>query len=162
MKVFSDSPQKTIEIGRKLGKYLEPGDVIYLSGSLGAGKTHFAKGVALGLGVEDHVTSPTFTLINEYEGRMPFYHVDVYRLEEEEEAHELGLEEYLYGSGVTLIEWPERIKTVLPEDYLAVELRFTGTGSEARELEISARGERYEKLVEQLKQKFAGDVWALL
>jgi len=154
MKLYSDSPEKTITIGRELGKYLDPGDVVCLEGRLGAGKTHFAKGVALGLGVEDHVTSPTFTLINEYEGRLPFYHVDAYRLEDEEEAYELGLEEYLYGNGVTLIEWPDRIKPVLPAEYLTVALTFAETDSESRELEIAAKGERYAKLIEELNERF--------
>ena len=151
MKLLSNSPEQTITIGRELGKLLHPGSILCIDGNLGAGKTHFAKGVALGLQVEEHVTSPTFILINEYEGRLPFYHVDAYRLKDDEEAYELGLEEYLYGAGVTLIEWPDRITELLPEDYLKIFIRLTDEDEEARKFEFSPYGQRYEKLIEELK-----------
>lgn len=155
MKVISDSPDKTILIGRLLGSRLEPGSVVCLEGNLGAGKTHLAKGVALGLGVEDHVTSPTFTIINEYEGRLPLYHVDAYRLEEEDEAYELGLEEYLYGNGVTLIEWPDRIRPLIPREHLTVSVRMSGTEDDTRELELTSAGTKYERLVTALQPELA-------
>ncbi len=151
MKLFSDSPEKTIAIGRALGNLIDPGSVVCLQGSLGAGKTHFAKGVALGLAVEEHVTSPTFTIINEYEGRIPLYHIDVYRLEDNGEAYELGLEEYLDSPGVILIEWPERVPGLLPDEYLTVEIKFPETDSQSRELRFLPQGEKYKKLINRLR-----------
>ncbi|MBU7008438.1 tRNA (adenosine(37)-N6)-threonylcarbamoyltransferase complex ATPase subunit type 1 TsaE [Phosphitispora fastidiosa] len=143
MRVFSDSTEKTITIGQSLGRMLGAGSVVCLEGDLGAGKTHFAKGIALGLDISEHVTSPTFTIINEYEGRLPLYHVDAYRLEEEEEAYELGLEEYLFGSGVTLIEWPERVTGLLPDEYLTVSIIRADKGDNSRELEFLPCGQSY-------------------
>ncbi len=151
MKLTSNSPAETILIGRALGRLLPPGSVVCVQGGLGAGKTHLAKGVALGLGVTEHVTSPTFTLINEYEGRLPLYHVDVYRLDDDREAYELGLEEYLDGQGVTIIEWPERVLGLLPDEYLTVVIDYPETDEQARKLEFTARGRRYNILVEKLK-----------
>lgn len=151
MKIFSDSPGQTIAAGRALGKLMKPGSVVCLRGKLGAGKTHFAKGIALGLGIQEHVTSPTFTIINEYEGRLPLYHVDAYRLDDGE-AYELGLEEYLYGPGVTLIEWPERIEGLLPDEYLTVMIDYIETDTEARELQFLAGGPGYGTLVDKLAQ----------
>ncbi len=153
MVLISDSPEKTIAIGRALGKLMGPGSVVCVEGNLGAGKTHFAKGVALGMGIDEHVTSPTFTIINEYEGRLPFYHVDAYRLEDDEEAYELGLEEYLYGTGVTLIEWPGRIEGVLPDECLRITI-LAGAGDETRELEFTASGRSYDKILEKLAASF--------
>ena len=114
------SAEETLALGRELAAALRPGDVIALSGMLGAGKTTLVKGVAAGLGVTEPVTSPTFTLIQEYEGRLPLYHIDLYRIKAEDELQELGLEEYLYGRGVTLIEWPEKAAAYLPPHTLAV------------------------------------------
>jgi tRNA threonylcarbamoyladenosine biosynthesis protein TsaE len=150
--IMSDSPEKTISIGKTLGSILKPGSVICLRGDLGAGKTHFAKGVALGLGIEEHVTSPTYTIIKEYEGRMPFYHVDAYRLDDEDEAYELGLEEYLYGKGVTLIEWPERLQSVLPNDCLNINIKQNYDDNEEREFVLKPVGSEYIKIVEELKE----------
>lgn len=150
MKFLSDSPHTTIEIGRILGQMLGPGSVVCLEGNLGAGKTQFAKGVALGLGVSDHVTSPTFTIINEYEGRLPFYHVDAYRLGDPDEAYELGLEEYLFGTGVTLVEWPERVSFLLPDEYLTVAIHPAESDENARELELLSTGRSYEDIVREV------------
>jgi len=141
----------TEELGRVLGGLLLPGDVICLSGELGAGKTVFARGVARGLGVGGAVTSPTFTLINEYTGRLPFYHLDVYRLGGAEEMDDLGYAEYFYGSGVTVVEWAERVAAVLPEERLEIYIAPGKDGSDAREIVFSPRGGRYRRLVEELK-----------
>lgn len=141
----------TEELGRVLGGLLLPGDVICLSGELGAGKTVFARGVARGLGVGGAVTSPTFTLINEYAGRLPFYHLDVYRLGGAEDMDDLGYAEYFYGSGVTVVEWAERVAAVLPEERLEIYIGPGKDGCDAREIVFSPRGERYRRLVEELK-----------
>jgi tRNA threonylcarbamoyladenosine biosynthesis protein TsaE len=116
----SRSAEETIAIGRTLAASLKPGDVVALSGALGAGKTTLVKGVAEGLGVGEPVTSPTFTLIQEYDGRLPLCHVDLYRIKGSEEIEDLGLEEYFYGAGVTLIEWPEKAAASLPRRAYAV------------------------------------------
>ncbi len=113
-RLSSLTADETLAIGRRLSENLKPGDVVTLSGQLGAGKTTLVKGIASGLGVEEPVTSPTFTLIQEYEGRIPLYHVDLYRITEAEQLEDLGLEEYFYGNGVTLIEWPEKAVSFLP------------------------------------------------
>jgi len=112
--------EETLALGRELAAALRPGDVIALSGMLGAGKTTLVKGIAQGLDVTEPVTSPTFTLIQEYEGRLPLYHVDLYRIKEAEELEDLGLEEYFYARGVTLIEWPAKAAAFLPHYTLAV------------------------------------------
>jgi tRNA threonylcarbamoyladenosine biosynthesis protein TsaE len=120
---ISHSAQQTQRLGARLGELLSPGDVLLLDGNLGAGKTVFAQGVARGLGIQDPVTSPTFTLIHEYRGRLPLYHVDLYRIVGAPEAADLGLEDYLYGEGVTLVEWADRAEPLLPAERLVVSLR---------------------------------------
>lgn len=156
MQIKTDSPEETVEIGRKLGMLAvdrsAAGLVICLKGNLGAGKTHFAKGVAIGLGIEDNVTSPTFTIINEYEGKMPFYHIDAYRLENKDEVYELGLEEYIYGEGLTLIEWPERIEEVLPKEFLAVNIIYSVSEEKSRILDFIAYGQFYLDFLKELKE----------
>lgn len=114
------SVEETIELGEKLGKVLHSGDVITLNGELGAGKTHFTKGIAKGLGIDECVTSPTFTIVNEYKGRLPLYHFDVYRIDDIYEMYEIGFEEYLYGEGVCIIEWSNIVKDILPKDTIDI------------------------------------------
>ncbi len=153
------STQETLELGRILGGFLKEGDVIALFGDLGTGKTVFTRGVAQGMGVEGLVTSPTFVLINEYQGVLPLYHFDVYRLEESDEILELGYEEYFYGEGVTVIEWADKILDYLPEEYLGVRLEKTEPlEAQGRRLVFEPRGERYVKMVEELiKCAFTGN-----
>src|SRR5690554_496645 len=116
-KIISSSVNETIQAGFEFAKYLKSGDVVCLDGDLGAGKTHFVKGVASYFGIKSSkVHSPTYTLINEYKGEIPLYHFDCYRIEHEEEALEIGAEEYFYGDGVCLIEWPGKISSLIPED----------------------------------------------
>lgn len=116
-KMESFSEKDTFSIGKKIGVQAKKGDIYLLHGDLGVGKTVFTKGFAQGLGVWEPITSPTFTLIQEYqEGRLPFYHFDVYRIGDVEEMYDLGVEEYLFGDGVCLIEWPSRIEEILPEN----------------------------------------------
>ena len=115
------SPEETWELGRKIGEGAKAGTVFALTGDLGAGKTVFSKGLAAGLGVTEHVSSPTFTILQIYEGgKYPFYHFDVYRIGDSSEMDEIGYEEYIYGEGVCLIEWADLIEEILPPRYLKV------------------------------------------
>jgi len=114
------SLEETLALGRKLAERFSPGDVVALSGALGAGKTSLVKGIALGLGVAEPVTSPTFTLIQEYDGRIPLYHIDLYRITDPDQLDDLGIEEYLEGDGVTVIEWPEKAGGLFSSRALAV------------------------------------------
>lgn len=141
----------TFALGWHLGKLLGPGDIIILTGELGAGKTTLAQGLARGLGVKGAVTSPTFTLIQEHQGRLPFYHVDVYRLEDPAAALELGLEEYFFGEGVTAVEWGERLGELLPPAYLEISLEYDPSGT-GRQVTLRARGQRYARILEELKE----------
>ena len=120
----SQSSEDTKKIGETLAISAKPGDVFCISGDLGAGKTVFAKGFAKGLGINSEITSPTFTILNEYyNGRLPLFHFDLYRLKDSNELHGLGYEEYFFGSGVTLIEWPERAENLIPQNavFLTIE-----------------------------------------
>ena len=123
-KVFETySPEETLEIGKLLGENAAPGEVYALIGDLGAGKTVFTKGFAQGLGIEEPVNSPTFTILQLYEeGRIPLYHFDVYRIEEPEEMEEVGFDEYIDGDGVCLIEWAGRIGDLLPPEVIVVRI----------------------------------------
>ncbi|SFG50577.1 tRNA (adenosine(37)-N6)-threonylcarbamoyltransferase complex ATPase subunit type 1 TsaE [Oribacterium sp. WCC10] len=112
----SNSADETFAFGKKLGEAAKPGDIICLDGDLGVGKTVFTQGFAAGLDINDYVNSPTFTIVKEYEGRLPLYHFDVYRIGDPSEMEEIGYEEYFYGKGVTIIEWPELIEELIPEE----------------------------------------------
>jgi len=134
--IISHSPTETLEYGRRLAAELQPGAVLALTGALGAGKTCLVKGIARGLGVEQEVTSPTFTLIHEYRGgRLPLYHVDLYRLDSIEQAVGIGIEEYLPGDGVTVIEWAEKIESLLPPG--TKRLRLSLVNDTSRRIEVA-------------------------
>jgi tRNA threonylcarbamoyladenosine biosynthesis protein TsaE len=152
---ISHSAAQTIRLGQRLGELLVAGDVILLLGDFGAGKTHFAKGVAQGLGSDDLVNSPSFVLINEYRagprhGRMPIYHIDLYRIENPAELAGIGLEDVLAGDGFCLIEWAERAAGWLPNDHLAVS--FQHLSDTKRVLRLVPHGRRYEELVAAFKK----------
>ena len=134
---------QTVAAGEALGRQLGVGDVVVLTGDLGAGKTTFTKGVALGLGVTQRVTSPTFTIVQEYEGRVPVAHVDVYRLERIQELYDFGFEELL-DSRVTVVEWGEAIAPVLPGDRVDVRLALDDTDDDRRVIEIVTTGSSWE------------------
>lgn len=137
MTLTTPAPEATAALGAALGAACRGGEVIRVSGPLGAGKTVLAKGVAGGLGIDPHgVTSPTFTLLSVHRGRLPFYHVDLYRVAGPEEIAHLELFDEVEGPGVTLIEWPERAESRLPPGGLVVEIRDTGGG--AREVTVTA------------------------
>ena len=134
------SAAETRALGARMAQDMKAGDVVLLEGELGAGKSEFARGVAGGLGVTETVTSPSFTILNVYEsGRVPLYHFDWYRLESAEELFEMGLDEYLGGDGVALVEWPGRCPEAVPEKHLMI--RFVQTGEETREIEVVRSGE---------------------
>src|SRR5690554_5313004 len=143
---ISNSPKETHELAKRLGTLLQAGDLVTLSGDLGAGKTSFTKGLAEGLGVKRNVNSPTFTIIKEYEGRLPFYHMDAYRIDDEWE--DFGLEEYFHGNGVTVVEWPSMIEEQLPERRLAITIDYVG--ETVRKFYFSAKGQHYIKICEEL------------
>jgi len=126
--IRTQDAEETRDVGRRLGGTLQPGDVVALTGPLGAGKTVFAQGVAESLGIDEPVTSPTFTLISEYEGRMPFYHMDLYRLGTPDEFAWLGVEEMLNGSGVSLVEWSEKAGEELPDRAIHVRIEICDDG----------------------------------
>jgi tRNA threonylcarbamoyladenosine biosynthesis protein TsaE len=134
------SPEETRALGERLGRVLEPGDVVSLEGELGAGKTCFVQGLARGAGVaaERRISSPTFTIVNEHPGRFALYHVDLYRLEEARELEEVGLREYLEGGGVAVVEWFDRFPDWKPPD--RIDLKITITGEESRRIEAQATG----------------------
>ena len=121
--IVTNSAAETRALGERLAKQLKAGDVILLEGELGAGKSELARGVAKGLGVQETVTSPSFTILNVYEsGRIPLYHFDWYRLESAEELYELGMDEYLGGDGIALVEWPGRCSDAVPENCLLIRI----------------------------------------
>lgn len=124
--MISTSQAQTEQFGMSLAAQLRPGDVLFLRGDLGAGKSVLARGIARGLGVEGPIPSPTFTLMNCYEGRIPFHHFDLYRLEDEEAFYAAGLEEYVGGDAVAVIEWAERAEDALPACHLEIHLSYAG------------------------------------
>lgn len=146
MKIKLNSAEETMHQGEKLAQYLQPGDLILLDGDLGAGKTTFTKGLARGLDIPDTIKSPTFTIIREYmTGRLPLYHMDVYRLENGGGA-DMGLEEYFDGDGVSIVEWAQFIVDELPSQFLTI--RFERTDDDMqRTIEIKPVGKHYEQLV---------------
>jgi len=142
-----NSAEETKLFAQKLGERLSGGEVLTLTGDLGAGKTTFTQGLAQGLGVKRHVNSPTFTIIKEYQGsKLPLYHMDAYRLEEQEE--DLGFDEYFYGQGVSVIEWPQMIQEFIPAEHLEIEIKKLD--EEAREMVLIPHGERYHHLLKEV------------
>ena len=137
------SPEETHALGKRLGAEAKPGDVYTLVGDLGVGKTVFTQGIAEGLGITEPVSSPTFTIVQVYEeGRMPFYHFDVYRIGDIEEMDEIGYEDYFYGEGVCLIEWANLIEEILPPHYQTVRIeKVLEKGFDYRMITIEAEGE---------------------
>ena len=149
--VVSRSPGQTRSWGARLGKLLHGGEIIGLIGELGTGKTCFVRGMAEGLevGREAWIRSPTFTLINEYQGRLPVYHIDLYRIRIRDELESLNLREYLYSDGVSLVEWFEHLPAGEVDDFLQV--KFAYANGNQRELTFVPHGKRYEEIVEALK-----------
>ena len=146
MVIETHDPEETFEVGRTIGMNAKPGRIYTLTGDLGVGKTVFTQGVAAGLGITEPVNSPTFTIIQEYEdGRLPFYHFDVYRIGDLEEMEEIGYDDYFFGQGICLIEWAELIEEILPEKRIEVTIeKDLEKGFEYRKITIEERGEKTE------------------
>ena len=148
MEIISKKAEDTEKLARKIA--LKPQDIILLDGDLGAGKTTFTKGLALGLGIKKNVKSPTFTIVREYhEGRLPLYHMDVYRLEDAS-ADDIGLDEYFNGDGVSVVEWSQFIDDELPNEYLIIHIIKDEQNDDQRKIVIEAKGERYQELLAEL------------
>ena len=137
---ISRSPEETREIGRALGAHAKPGHVILLNGTLGTGKTCLAQGVLWGLGAEEYARSPTFVLVSQYMGRLTMYHIDLFRLDFPEEVHDLGIDEYLYGDGLSVVEWADKAPGLLPEDSLMIQIEHVDDTSRRLTLSTSAEG----------------------
>lgn len=153
MEINSDSPQKTIEIAKKLAYFLESKDIVVLTGELGSGKTKFVEGFLSYFNLQDEISSPTFNIVNEYNTlKYNIYHFDVYRLEDTEEFLAIGGEEY-FENGICLIEWGEIIQDILPKDYIHITFRKNVNGDNSRILEFNAFGEKYEKLLKNFEEE---------
>ena len=142
------SPKHTISIGVKIGKTAIPGDVVLLIGNLGAGKTCMVKGIAKGLEATGRVQSPTFVLAREMKGRIPLYHLDLYRLGDVNEVDDLGIDEYIYGTGLTVIEWADKGLELMPPENLTV--YFETTGENSRNIKFAATGKRYVDMLKEI------------
>lgn len=149
IKLITKSPEETASIGYKLGSLLKAGDILCMDGDLGAGKTTMTQSITKGLEVDDYVTSPTFTIVNEYMGRVPVYHFDVYRIGDVDEMYDIGFDEYIHSEGVCIIEWSKIIEEILPENRLEIKLNRRDEEN-VRELSFIAYGERYEQMIEEL------------
>lgn len=153
MEIISDSAQKTLAIGKRFAANLKKGDIVCLFGDLGSGKTVLTKGISSGLGVDkDKVSSPTFVILRQYEGKFMLYHFDLYRLSRPEDILDLGYEEYLFDEGISVIEWADRLGRLLPREFLKIQLLVEG--KDKRKLIISAGGLRYKKLLEDIREDF--------
>jgi len=150
LNIITHSPEETQSLGRRIGEIALSGDVFLLRGNLGAGKTCFTQGLAWGLGIDEYAMSPTFVIVRELYGRLPLYHIDLYRLDRIEETTDLGLDDYIYGQGICVIEWAEKALTILPEEHLRIEISYIDATE--RCFQIKPRGRRYESIVGQLRQ----------
>lgn len=144
MTFVTHSAEETIQLGKKIGSLLQPGAIIAMEGNIAAGKTTITKGIAKSLGIEETITSPTFTLISEYSGKMPLYHMDVYRLDSCEDFINLGVEDLMYGNGVSIIEWSERVREELPKSTITLRLEIREDGGRDITLENWPYGELQE------------------
>lgn len=155
--LISHSTQQTQIFGATLGQLVEAGQVVALVGHLGAGKTQWAKGFGLGLGLSKQIiiNSPTFTFVNEYQGRLRFYHIDVYRLNRPSEVETLGLDTYLYGDGVCLIEWADRVQELLPGEYMQIILSHDVEDEMKRYIKLQAYGRPYTTLLNKFQDRIS-------
>jgi len=154
LELTSHSPEQTQQLGARIGELTLPGDILLLVGALGTGKTCLTQGIAWGLGIKEYAVSPSFVVIRELYGRLPLYHIDLYRLDHIEEIVELGLDDYLYGSGVCVVEWAEKGLSVLPAEHLLIQISYLSDSE--RSLQLKPSGKRYLQILAQLKQLSLG------
>ncbi|MFC1987735.1 tRNA (adenosine(37)-N6)-threonylcarbamoyltransferase complex ATPase subunit type 1 TsaE [Chloroflexota bacterium] len=148
--LISHSPAETQKLGRHIGELALPGDVFLLVGDLGAGKTCLTQGIAWGLGIKEYTMSPSFVIMRELYGRLPLYHIDLYRLDRIEESIDLGLDEYLYGRGICVVEWAEKALSIMPAEHLMIKIGYLSDTE--RSFEIEPIGQRYTAMVGQLER----------
>ena len=148
LQLTSHSPEQTQHLGTCLGKLAQAGDVFLLSGNLGSGKTCLTQGIARGMDIKEYTLSPSFVLVREYYGKLPLYHMDLYRLDRSEEIADLGLDEYFYGNGVCVVEWAEKGITMLPQENLLIKLSHLSDTE--RSLNLEPKGNRYSQLLKSL------------
>ncbi len=149
LELTSRNPTETHRLGIRIGKLALSGDIFLLVGRLGTGKTCLAQGIARGLGIKEYTPSPSFVLIREFYGRLPMYHIDLYRLDHIEEIADLGLDDYLYGEGVCVIEWAEKGLSLMPPEYLMIKIDYLGDTE--RRFQFKPCGQHYLKIVNELK-----------
>ncbi len=151
LEFISHSPEQTQKLGFHIGELAQPGDIFLLVGNLGTGKTCLTQGIAWGLDIKEYTLSPSFVIMRELYGRLPLYHIDLYRLDRIEEILDLGLDDYLYGNGVCVLEWAEKGLSVLPDEHLLIEIDYiSDTG---RRLRLQPSGKRYLKMLTQLRHR---------
>jgi len=150
LELVSHSPEETQQLGRRIGRLVRPGDVFLLVGDLGSGKTCLTQGIAWGLGIEEYTMSPSFVIMRELYGRLPLYHIDLYRLDRIEESLDLGLDDYLYGRGVCVVEWAEKALSILPSEHLMINI--SSLGDTGRRFKLKPSGQRHRQIVAQIKQ----------
>ncbi|AAK80782.1 tRNA threonylcarbamoyladenosine biosynthesis protein TsaE [Clostridium acetobutylicum] len=149
MEFIVDSVDKTFSIGEQLGALAMPGDIVCINGDLGAGKTHFTKGIAKGLNIEDYITSPTFNIVNEYTGRLKLHHFDVYRVNDPDEIYAIGFDEYIFSDAVSVIEWSHYISSIIPDEHIEVNIKkLLDMGPDYRKITITHTGKRYDYVKE--------------
>jgi len=149
LEIISHSPEQTQKLGVRIGELAQAGDIFLLVGNLGTGKTCLTQGIAWGLNIAEYAASPSFVIVRELHGRLPLYHIDLYRLDHIEEIADLGLDEYLYGNGVCVVEWAEKGLSILPEEHLLIEIKYLSDTK--RSFHFKPRGKRYLEIVVELK-----------
>ena len=149
LRLITHSPEQTQQLGTSIGELAQPGDVILLTGELGTGKTCLTQGIAWGLNIKEYTLSPSFVIMRELYGRLPLYHIDLYRLDNIEEIADLGLDDYLYGKGVCVVEWAEKGLSIMPEEHLLIEISHLSETD--RNFVLRPCGRRHSDMLEQLK-----------
>lgn len=152
LSLLSRHPEETLKLGMELGRHARPGDAFLLVGELGSGKTILAQGIARGLGIKEYASSPSFVIVKQYRGRLTLFHIDLYRLDDPSEIAALGLEDYLYSSGVVVMEWAEKARELWPSNYLLILLEYA-EGESERRLTLVFQGRDYE-------ERFRGVKWS--
>lgn len=154
LEIVSHSPEDTQALGRILGELAAPGDVYLLVGDLGAGKTCLTQGILWGLGADEFARSPTFVLVSQYQGRMTMYHMDMYRLDSFDEILDLGLDEFLFGDGISVVEWAEKAPGAFPENHMLIQIQYID--EDTRRLTLNAFGERYSEIISRVMTNRTG------